>query len=425
MPHDLASLTFATQARIVTPRATDAELLKLSGLDAAQNPFFWPAEISSDRIDAYFTRMDAATTLPNFAADAAQGVAFLAGHNHRSLPFGQTLTGVIEMDGDVTRVLVDSYTIPGLDMSGLRTDEFIRAVNARIIRDVSVGFHGGQWICSVCGRDMLTDWWECWHVPGLSYEIKDASGTSTTVRELLCTATIANARLSEVSAVYDGATPGAAILIAERAAEAGTLDNRQVHLLEQRYRMRLPAKRLTVRGSGPIEEQMSQTPPAAPAAALPAPELATLPAEPAADVRELVATPADAMTDRISLSMADVRSLVDVAEDADAETVLAALRTLRVQAADGRDYRESLMRTALAEGVRALGERFDQDRYERMLGQMTLAQIRGMTEDWQALAAPHFPAGRQTRDDAAPLAPAAAPTGDTPARRIPPAAYAG
>jgi len=59
-------------------------------------------------------------------------------------------------------------------------------------------------------------------------------------RTQVCTARIENAELVEVSAVYDGATPGAAIVKAEMAAERGRLSPAEYEMLETQYRIRLP-----------------------------------------------------------------------------------------------------------------------------------------------------------------------------------------
>src|SRR5262245_21988762 len=112
---DSDGLLFATEAR-VTVRATSAALLELAHSRAPDKtvfeqfpPFFFESEISSDRLDSFFTIMDPLTTLPNYARDAAAGVAVLVGHDTRTLPIGQSLSGTLETIGDVTRVRSDAY----------------------------------------------------------------------------------------------------------------------------------------------------------------------------------------------------------------------------------------------------------------------------------------------------------------------------
>ena len=82
-------------------RATPAQLTALARTKALDPsifdderfaPFFWTAEISNNRLDAYFTRM-APSSLKNYAEDAKRGVSFQDSHQtdgiHRT--FGQSL----------------------------------------------------------------------------------------------------------------------------------------------------------------------------------------------------------------------------------------------------------------------------------------------------------------------------------------------
>jgi hypothetical protein len=204
-------------------------------------PFLWRAEISSTRLDSYYTHM-AESTLQNFARMAADGVAFQNSHHWNELPLGRSLTGLVEQDGDERRVVADFYTLSGLQLNGVSTDDFITGVRSGIIHDVSVGFYGGKYICDICGRDYLS--WDCPHWAGREYEVGEGEGKRTQV----CTARIENAELVEVSAVYDGATPGAAIVKAEMAAERGRLSPAEYEMLETQYRIRLPRETAGHRG---------------------------------------------------------------------------------------------------------------------------------------------------------------------------------
>lgn len=334
-------------------------------------PFFWAAEISNDLVDAYFTHMTVGT-LSNFVADAKAGVSFLNSHRHDELPLGRSLDARMESDGDKVRALADFYTLPGLNLNGLSTNDFIDGVRAGIVSDVSVGFHGGTHTCDLCGNDYYS--YRCPHLAGLRYEVREGD----TVRMVLATVTIDNARLSEVSAVFDGATPEASIVKARRMAEAGELKANDIQLLEARYRVRLPQKR-TIAGAQP---ERSLT----------------------VDYEKIVT---------------DIRAALKLDEQADvagAVTGLAAeaeqlrkageqvtaleqrIKELELVAADGRMYRTDLVADAMAEGVRAHGEKFDADTYRTLLESSPLAVIKRMRDDWAVLGAERFPRGRQTLD---------------------------
>jgi hypothetical protein len=204
-----------------------------------KEPYFFPAQISSDALDAWYTRM-APSSLKNYAAEAAEGISFQDSHNSRRLPIGKSLTGTFAPAGEGGTVTADFYLISGLnfeDGTYSTSDDYINAIRAGIVEDVSIGFYGGEYICSVCGGDML-DWYGgCSHWPGDVIETKDKDGKVTGQETVF--AWVANAHLAEVSAVYEGATPGAAILRAQDAAARGRLSLPQIRLLEQRYRVRL------------------------------------------------------------------------------------------------------------------------------------------------------------------------------------------
>lgn len=406
---------FTTTARLEV-RATTAELLGLGqgrapdpAIFDERTPFFWLNEISSNRLDAYATRMDPATTLNNFAAEAAEGRAFLAGHRHWEMPFGYTLTGTLETVGEVTRVLADAYTLRGLELGGVKTDSFIDGARAGLVRDTSVGFHGGWFRCDICGGNMR-DWRNCPHIPGLTYE---EIGEGNVVRQVLATATVIDAHLAEVSAVYDGATPGAAILKAEEGARMGLVDERHAQLVEQRYRIHLPDRRLLVPGAAvppaPAPEPAPQD--AAGDRAAPTDQETPVPQEtPTPDAEGERATPAQAA--QVVDLAPELRAVLGLAADADPIAHLRALAQelpqLRAQAADGKAYREQLEAEALTEAVRALGAEAEAA-HQPLLASLPTATVRQMRDAWRAIGDARFPGGRQTVDQApaAPETPAA------------------
>ncbi len=423
---------FATTARIIpaTSRATPAELqarladvaLDPSVFDDAP-PFFWLAAISSDQLDAYSTRMDAATTLPNFAREAAAGVAFLEAHNHWTVPFGRSLSGQLEA-GDATRVTADFYTVPALPLgSGRTTDDFIRRVRTGIQQDVSVGFYGGRFICDICGND-VRDWRACTHYPGLMYDVTGADGV---VRQVRATALVVDAHLSEVSAVYDGATPGAVILKAQRAAEAGAIEPKTARLLEARYRLALPDRRLQVTGAALPQGATAMSKGATGGATDPERDAPATPAEPTPEPTALATTEraGDPVTTIVD-PLAPIRVALALDAESERDAVLAAIRALQQErdalqadAADGRQYRTDLVSEALAEGVRALGSAFETETYRTMLTAAPLKTIKRMRDDWRVVGDARLPGGRATVDDDEPEAEPAR------GRRVPDAAFTG
>lgn len=359
-----------------------ARLHERYALESTDAIYLFRAEISNDQLDSHFTHM-AESTLRNYAADATAGVAFLKGHNWRELPIGYSLNAAYE-DGGRKRVVTDFYTVGGLP----ETNDLILRMKSGLLRDVSVGFHGGEMSCDLCSRGF----WDCPHIPGLKYEIKEGD----TVRSKLATFTIEDARLSEVSGVFDGSTPGAMILKAqERAAE---LSPSQVRILEQRYRVTLPATKrafagVDTRAQTPREQGMTED------------ELNRIRKVLSVELR--------------SMSEEEAREIGETELPHVIETLASRVKNLEPQAADGRAYRTDLIATALAEGVRAHGNDFDKPTYEAMLTNAPLATIKRMAADWQKTADAVLPAGRHTVDDDQTPAPQTKTVS-----RVPDAAYA-
>jgi hypothetical protein len=368
-------LIYPYHAKVVAVRDMAAMLDMLKGkmhdpeMLANMTPFFWSAEISNGNVDSYFTHM-LPTTLTNFANDATAGVSFLNSHRHNELPLGRSLRGVYEQDN----VIADFYTIPGLNLNGVSTDDFITGVKTGIISDVSVGFYGGQMWCDVCKMDYRS--WDCPHVAGMKYEIQGGGQVTATVG-------VDNARLAEVSAVFDGSTPDATILKAERMIREGELKPDAVRMLEARYRMTFATKRsfagVDLQGGKKLELEkiFNQLR-----------EVLALPAD-----GDAVATVASLVAERDRLATEHKTATTE------AETLRAKVLELEPQAKDGAQYRTDLITEALGEGVRAYGDKFAKETYETLLRTSPLAIIKQMKADWAILASERFKGGRQTVDN--------------------------
>lgn len=427
---DVTGLVFAIPARILRPSSQrQIELLTIIKenhvLDMAildeKAPFFFDAEISSDLVDAYSSYMTL-STLTNFMNDAKMGVAFLPAHEHDELPFGRSFDAVLEnvVNPPRTRVVASFYTMPGLKLNDVSTDDLIGGLRSGLVKDTSVGFHGGDMTCSLCGRSIWS--WDCPHIPGKKYEVE--SGGVFSVKT--ATYAVDGAHLAEVSAVYDGATPRAEILKAEREAAEGRLRPEEVRLFEQRYRVKLPAAKRSFAG---VEPQKPAQPP----------ERSDMTIEEfLSGARSVLGLPGDADMHNVLLALSDaggelarLRPMAGAlaeaqgraqALDGEVTTLRAQVATLEPLAADGRTYRDDLVVAALAEGVRAYGDKFAQETYETMLRGASLDVIKRMRDDWQSVGDARFPGGRVTTDGGE-LAPGKG-SGAKPRSAVPDAAYA-
>ncbi len=179
------------------------------------------------------------TTLRNMAQDAAAGVAFMNSHRTgglsepTELPFGRTFAGRYEEAEGRQRTVLGFYMDKGVAPNGANgptTDALSQMIDSGTLFDVSVGLYGGRYLCDVCGEDLLaTDEhgnYVCPHAPGSHYgmskgEIGAQKARQVTEGKASCTLT--DARMGEVSGVYDGAVPGAGFLKAVNLARRGSL----------------------------------------------------------------------------------------------------------------------------------------------------------------------------------------------------------
>jgi hypothetical protein len=397
------------------PSESVLELIRAAVGDPAildeREPFVWSAQASNVQEDAYATVMDR-STLDNFAADAIVGVAFMNSHrtggfSPAELPLGRTIDGkVVGASGaGPTRLDVTSYLLRGVDLTALPTEQFINGLRSGIARDVSVGFYGGEYRCSIDGKDMRTDY-TCPHYPGLSYPAVTTKGEATgeTVR---ATARIVGAHLAELSSVFDGATPGCMVYKATRMVEAGQIRGDTIDLLERRLRVKLPS-------AGRVYPSA-------------VPRAAALAASSEGEPGMTKLTDADVTTLRTALADAGVtlaedseipastRLLVDellplralpekltAAEQRVADAEVRAIKhereaeTLRPLADLGRQYQTDLLEQAVLEGKRAMGDAFAEATYRATLAVLPLESVKQMRDDWKRQGDAVFAGGRLT-----------------------------
>lgn len=364
-------------------------------------PFFWRMAISTHQVDSYGTQM-MPSSLRNYAQDATDGRAFLIGHDKRVAPTGYSLAGryFAGQGGGQQRTEADFYTLTGMP----DTDPVVAKLRGALIRDASISFNPGQVICSIDGADMmLASWEECMHFPGMLYK-KDGShkrGAKSRDELVMCVGKVEDGHMRETSGVYDGATPGAGVVKALRAANAGLLSINQRDVLEQHYRMRLPGQGRVFggvdvpdrEGEGTIVGDKAQQQAAA-----------TDGAPVVVPSTDLVAGTGQQPTPILRLNGLDeaVRAL-GLDPGADPVAALRAfepqLSELRTMADAGRAYRTRLVGDGLALGVRAMGDSFDKATWEATLnGVRQVGDLEKMVDNLRAAAEKIVPSGRATTD---------------------------
>lgn len=429
---------------LVVERAMNSKVFE------ANPPFIWGVRASTSDVDSYYTFMSR-STLKNFAAEAEAGVSFQNSHRYFELPFGRSLSGRVVGPGNSGsghhRMEADFFTVRGANFNGVATDQLILGIESGIIKDVSVGFYGGKFICSICNKDMF-DWsdWKnmCPHIPGVEYDKLDKEGK--TIGREVALARVEDAHLSEVSAVFDGANLGAAVRKAILEAEAGRIRPEIATLVENRYRIRIPgsgrrwagAARMNEKDLLEVAKETAATVSEAnttigdnddPADGASLHELVGEPVEGTIEETvEQVDTPVEAVTEeRVAENSTERLPLIDVREtplsetlevdtfadqlstflrsagvnpgDDPRETVRLMAReiiNLRPRAKDGDAYRSTLIKEALAAGVQAFGNDFDTATYENLLRTAPVETVARMRDDFRVKG--KIPAGRKTKE---------------------------
>lgn len=433
-------LAVVNQRLHLTDRAVDMAALNTLARNNAQDasafngdPFLWAALITNNRVDSYYTRMNK-SSLTNYTADATEGRSFQNSHNTDELPLGRSLWSEMgiqpsalvlgdEFGGgsdDLIEVAAAFYTAPNLRLTGVNTDDFIRGVKLGLINDVSIGFYHAHYTCSICGLDLFD--WDCPHIPGFSYNVTDNAGKVTGTR--VAFAWIDDARLAEVSAVFKGSTPGAAVLKAQVEAEGGRIAPVERKSVESRYRIVLPEKRLVIavppvqvatEGTDMAVDEDNRANPASPPPATNPPNPAP-PPSPGTSQELRAPDSRDGIGPAELAIVTTLRQVLETSETAEPDALkgfralatVEGVRQLVALAGDGRRYRADLITEAKAQGVRAYGaEGFSEPHYGPILERADIETIKRFTADWKATGDKRFAGGPQARPEGVDNAPPA------------------
>lgn len=408
---------FESPVRVVSTRKPEDQLLRLARERAndpsifdERSPLFFGVEFTSNRLDAYYTRM-APDSIANYVASAKEGVSFQDSHRTRELGLGRSLFAEKQEDADLVRGFADIFTLPGLP----DLDQFIFKYRAGIAKDVSIGFSGGKFICAICNRSIWS--WDCPHIPGVEYDVEetDAKGNVVRTTKVLAFSWVRGAQLNEISAVYKGATPGAAILKAQREAAGGRMTPDVANLLESRYRelnLRDAHRRWAGANLEPAVTDKPATAHSQPvtthrlfsegAKVMPDNLQTQAPSQPGLEPGAEVVTrttSATVLPDENARLITDLVTVAGLPEavSGDFRSMSASLRQM---IADGKAYRAATIDEALLQGVRLMGDGFDKDGTLALFDSANVESIRKMAEQWKSGADKLFPAGRQTVDEA-------------------------
>lgn len=204
---------------------TDEQLAKINKLAkrtlSADEVFVFSGKSAGDlMIPGRYMRLSP-ELLKVMADDAKKGVSFMLNHNWRNwggiqaVPYGKVFDGAIEQsteEGETVSLSLSKYIVRDSEVvDGVSADALIKKIETGVLSDTSIGWGTDTMVCSICGMN----YWggKCSHWRGQKYEMADGTTKVCTVTAMPPSVIIPynNNALYEESIVWDGAYPGAVV----------------------------------------------------------------------------------------------------------------------------------------------------------------------------------------------------------------------
>ena len=378
--------------------------------------------LSKDEVFAFSTKMVGDAILPEryvkldksllevFRDDARKGVAFMLDHAwagiQKALVYGRTFDAVLrrstDVEGEKWGLYGDVYIVRGKEKDGISTDSIIADIEDGTLFDVSIGFGFETGICSICGNNYY-NYDECQHFRGREYN-----------GQLCYIIAKPPGYLMELSGVFDGAYPTAGMLSATGDFE----DNLFIQVPDEELK-KLPSGIMTYATYSSVSGKLvtfHKKDDLVKGNIFSVPDLSILKGggkQVSGEIKTYTQEQVDALVkEAVDKAVAD--ALAKQAEDNQTSTEsvqvfmtadqvkevlgqdLPADRVLAL-AREGQAYRNELIEEALQWGVRAQGDTFKKETWERNFGLMSVQDIKDTMETWKAQAKEEIPAGRQTQ----------------------------
>lgn len=376
-----------------------------------------------DQETAYHTVLHE-NLLRKFVTDINKGISLQLNHNSYQLPTGKSFGARLQEDvnesGDYIKSVYGEFFIDRDRQleAGISTNDVIKGVEAGVISDSSIGFNATEWKCSICGND-IRDWWSCSHIPGKKYAVTRNDEDSVEK----CVVIVGENGVGEIlenSLVYAGACDRASIVQNYckdvRYSEKGTKlrvvsDFKDVPLDAKIYQYYAKdgvvllvdtdkstggAEQLRRRSElgvdfeklmGVLDKYGIQA--GSEEGLASALEAMTSAQAQLADKEAELATSANTITE-LNAQLDNANSkLVEADEKLSAKDTIiteltAANEELTQKAGLVETYRNDLVQQALTLGVRAQGNAFKTDLYERFLATLSIDEIKEVVTDLQA-----------------------------------------
>ena len=376
-------------------------------LDKSEVFVFSTKMIGDALIPERYTKLDK-SLLEVFRNDARTGVAFMLDHAwagiQKALVYGRTFDAVLrrsnEVEGEKWGLYGDVYIVRGKEKDGISTDSIIADIEDGTLFDVSIGFGYSTQICSICGNEYFGG--ECSHLRGREYDGQ------------LCYVTAKPpGYLMELSAVFDGAYPTAGMLSATGDMEDGPF----IQVPDEELK-KLPSGIMTYAAYGSVSNKLvtfHKKDDLAKGNVFSVPDLSTLKGggeQVSEDVKTYTQEQVDALVKEAVDKAVEEALAKQTEETQPSEPAQAFMSVEQVKEAlgqevpadkvllfakEGIEYRKELKEEALKAGVRAMGDAFKQETWERNFDLMDIQGIKDTMATWQSQAEAEIPAGRQTQ----------------------------
>jgi hypothetical protein len=334
-----------------------------------------------------------------FKKDALSGVAFLLDHSWAGFgrpkpayPYGRTFDAVLkkgDQEGENWALYGDVYIVRGKELDGVSTDAIIASIEDGTLFDVSVGFGNEVDECSICGNN-IWDVSKCEHYPGRVYD-----------GQLCYVIAKPPGYLMELSAVFDGAYPGAMVLSSAGGDGAGDFvllkdaDLKKVNPEVQKFRVYSASRGrvLTFAKRDALERKiwapfsgfnlyvpdLTQGVPVSMSAAITTTQTASGGGETRVEQQN------------VQEFISKEKAVEVLGKEYDADTILKFAR-------EGIQYREELIQDTIEWGIRAQGNDFPADAWKQLLSEpgRTIEAIKDFREQFKKQAEAAIPAGRKT-----------------------------
>lgn len=413
---------------------TDEQLAKINKLAkrnlTKEEVFVFPNKLAGDMIipDRYVQLTK--ELLDVFAADAKAGVSLLLDHSwapdgfaglggrpKMAMSYGRTFDSKYETsteEGETISLVADHYMKRGIELDGIKTDDLIASIEAGTLFDSSIGFSYSKATCSVCGKN-YRNYNECKHFVGKTYEIEDDDGVT---RQKLC---YIKAKppgfLMENSLVFDGAYPTAGVLsktgdilenetgIYQVVTETKDIDPDKPLISTYSNRAGLLTmvkksdhKKPYSLGSIDDKKMKGAEKPMDEKTLAMLKELGIEYKEGETNSEELLSKIAAKWDSIGATEPQDGEAISYMTQEKVTENLgkeLSADEVLKL-AKEGQDYHKALSDEAIAMGVRAMGNGFPKETWEKSFATMSTDDIKNIMKTWETQAKLDIPSGRQT-----------------------------